>query len=299
MNDANDPYSTPAGQKFLVQAAPATFVLLWSTGYITTKMILPYGEPLTLLFWRCLLTAVIMGLLCILAKAPWPRQRRAYLLAATIGILVHGFFLGGSYFAIERGVNTGIVALIGGLQPLLTAAAAGPLLGERVSNRQWLGLVLGLGGVGLVVFGKIGFDTAGLAGTGFAVLSLLGITLGTLAQKRFAARIDLRVNMTIQFSAAAVAAFILAALSESMQVDWGLEVSLILAWMILVVSIAAFGLMFMLVKLNETSKVTSLFYLTPPLVSLWGFLLFNETLGLLAIAGMVVAALGVALVTRP
>ncbi|MAF50274.1 MAG: DMT family transporter [Rhodospirillales bacterium] len=296
MPGTNSPTASPR-QSAVVLVAPALMVLMWGTGFVGTRISLLYGEPLTLVLWRCALTGGIMLAVSLALKAPWPRDGRTIAITMVVGILINGCFVSGSYLAVERGVSAGMVSLIVGLQPLLTAAAA-PLLGERVRRLQWLGLFLGLAGVGLVVAHKIGPGGRLFYGTGFAFMSLAGITLGSLMQKRFAAHLDVRTGITIQMAAAIIFLSVLAPFFETMQVELEVGFFLVLFWLSLVVSIGAIALMYVMIRKNAVTRVASLFYLVPPAVAVIEFATFGETLSPAVIIGMAIAAVGVFLVTR-
>ena len=278
-----------------VTVMPGVFVLLWSTGFIGAKFGLPYAEPFTFLLWRFLILTILLSAVGLIMRAPWPPLKEAGH-TALIGLLVHGAYLGGVFAAISYGIPAGVAALIVGTQPILTALGAGPLLGERVTRRQWLGLLLGLGGVILVCARKLNLESADLYGIGACLIALVGITLGTLYQKRHGATMDLRTGSAIQFAASAILMAIIAPLTETMDVQWTGEFIFALIWLVLVLSVGAISLLFILIKRGAASKVASLFYLVPPVTAFIAFFLFDETLGWLAIAGMCVAVAGVALV---
>ncbi len=278
--------------------APVAMVLLWSTGFIGTRLSLPFGEPFTLLFWRFATTALVMAAVCMAMRVAWPRDARTIAALALTGIFVHGIFLSGSYLAVDHGVSTGIVALVVGLQPIVTAIVAGPLFGERVTQRQIVGLLLGFGGVALVVSSKFTVGTEAFYGAGYAVMALIGMTAGTLLQKRFGASTDIRSAIVVQFAASALAAAVLAQLFETAQVRWTAGFLLVHLWLVFGCSISAVGLTYLLIRADAISKVASLFYLIAPLVAVMGFVLFGETLGVLGMTGMAIAVLGVALVMR-
>jgi len=278
---------------------PALFVWLWSTGFIGAKYGLPYAEPFTLLLIRMLLTLVLLVGLAWLMKTRWPGWRGAGHLAVT-GILVHGCYLGGVYYAIQDGMASGIVSLIVGLQPLVTAAAAVVFLKEAVSGRQWLGLALGLIGVALVLvekFGGTGIES-GVSpwALAWAVIALVGISMGTVYQKRHGTGADLVAGTIIQYGAAATVFALGAFTLESREVVWSLQLQLSMAWLVFGVSIGAILLLMRLIRQGAASQVASLFYLVPPVTALEAYLLFDERLGGLAMAGGLVAITGVALV---
>ncbi len=282
----------------LSRVAPGLFVLLWSTGFIGAKFGLPYAEPLTFLLLRFALVTVLMAAVALALRAPWPKSPREAAHIAVGGLLVHAGYLGGVFSAIEHGVPAGVVALIAALQPLLTAVAAGPLLGERVSRRQWTGLILGLAGVSLVVAEKIEPGAAFQAGLGFAFFAVLAITAGTLYQKRHAAGMDLRSGAVIQYAAATAAMVVLAPAFETMRVEWTGEFVFAMGWLTLVLSLGAITLLYRLIREGSAARVASLFYLVPPSTAVIAYLLFGETFGLLALAGMAVTVAGVALATK-
>jgi len=214
---------------------------------------------------------------------------------------VHGVYLGGVFSALHAGLSAGVAALIVGLQPLLTAVGAGYVLGEKVSPRQWLGLVLGLIGVALVVGDKLnlaGQGTANVSAIAFAVAALLGITVGTLYQKRHGGAMDLRSGSAIQYAAAAVPVAILALIFESGEIEWSGELMFALGWLVIVLSLGAISLLYILIRRGAAAKVASLFYLTPPVVALIAWFLFDETLTPFAMMGMGVVVVGVALVSK-
>ena len=277
---------------------PLLFVFLWSTGFIGAKYGLPYAEPLSFLFVRYLAVIALMTAIALLTRAPWPKAPMQWVHIGVSGLLVHAVYLGGVFIAIKQGLPAGITALVVGMQPLLTALGAGWLLGERVVGRQWLGLALGFVGVALVVSGKFG-DTAALGPMLVpALCALLGITVGTLYQKRYCARFDLRTGSIIQFVPTALATLPVILLFDGFHVDWTGEFIFALAWLVLVLSIGAISLLNLLIRSGSAVNVASLFYLTLS-TALIAFLMFDEKLGWLAVLGMGLAVSGVYLVARP
>lgn len=296
-----DPSAAPSasggwGQEW-IRAMPVLFVLLWSTGFIGAKYGLPYAEPLTFLLIRLSLVAAILGVTALVMRAPWPRPMEA-LHISVAGLLVHGVYLGGVFVAIHHGLSAGVTALVVGLQPLLVTALAGPMLGERTSRLQWLGSVLGLAGVVMVVWERLAVGTGRLDGLGLAILALAGITAGTLYQKRFCGRMDLRSGTAVQYAATSAALAVLAPLTETMEVRWTGEFIFALAWLSLVLSVGAIFLLFVLIRRGAAARVSNLFYLVPPVTALTAWALFDERLGPTAFAGMAITAIGVALAVR-
>ncbi|PPI85770.1 EamA family transporter [Marinobacter maroccanus] len=278
---------------------PALFVWLWSTGFIGAKYGLPFAEPFTLLLIRMLLTLVLLAGLAWIMKTRWPGWRGAGHLAVT-GMLVHGCYLGGVYYAIQDGMASGIVSLIVGLQPLVTAAAAVVFLKESVTGRQWAGLALGLVGVALVLLEKFGVNGSDSMYSPWsllwAVFALAGISMGTVYQKRYGTNADLVAGSLIQFSAAAALFAVGAFALETREVEWTLQLQLSMAWLVVGLSIGAVLLLMWLIRQGAASQVASLFYLVPPVTALEAFLLFDERLGALAMTGGLIAIVGVALV---
>lgn len=281
----------------LQQAMPFLFVILWSTGFLGAKYGLPHAEPLTFLSIRYALVIVLMTAIAWAMKAPWPRDLRQVVHIGVTGLLVQAVYLGGVFVAIHKGLPAGVAALVVGMQPLLTALGAGGLLGERVSKGQWAGLVMGFIGVAMVVgskavVGAVPIDEL-IAMILPVVVALGAITLGTLYQKRHCPSFDLRTGSVIQFVPSLVATVLLACWFETMDVSWSGEFVFALLWLVLVLSLGAISLLNLLIRSGSAVNVASLFYLTPPTTALFAWWLFGETLGGVALAGMVVAVAGV------
>ena len=277
---------------------PALFVVLWSTGFIGARLGLPHAEPLTFLTLRYVAVLALMLPLALGLRAPWPASPTEARHIAIAGLLMQGTYLGGVFCAVHAGMSAGVVALIVGMQPLLTAAAAGRLLGERVSPLQWCGLTLGLAGVALVVWQKMSLQGMSVASLLLALGALAGITLGTLYQKRHCPSFDLRTGSVIQFTAALAVTLPLAFAVETMQVQWTGEFLFALGWLVLVLSVGATTMLFRLIQRGAATRVTSLFYLTPAVTALMAWMMFGETLGTMAVCGMAIAVTGVALANR-
>ena len=281
----------------IVPFFPAIFVLLWSTGFIGARYAMPYAEPFTFLAMRFGFALVLLAPVALMVRGGWPGRRPA-LHAMLAGSLIHGVYLGGVFFAVRHGLSAGIAALIVGLQPLLTTLLAAAFLGETIRPRHWLGLALGLLGVALVVAPKLG------AGSGLSALNLLpallaavGISVGTIWQKRFVGGVDLRVGTALQYLGALVPIAICATLFETMRVDVTGELIFALVWLTLVLSIGAVFLLLFLIREGAVSQVSSLMYLTPGVTAGMAFVLFGETLAPIQLFGMVLAAAGVAAAT--
>jgi drug/metabolite transporter (DMT)-like permease len=288
---------TAAGSGFL-PLMPGLFVVLWSTGFIGAKFGLPYAEPLTFLALRFSLVAAIMLVASLALGAAWPVGWCDIGHIALVGILIQATYLGGVFYGIAHGVSAGVAGLIAGLQPLITAALVGIVLGEAVTPRQWLGIVLGFVGLLLVLWGRIAFDIHHLAALAAVVAAPFGMTAGTLYQKRFCAAVDLRSATVIQNATAGLLMLGLALASETMHIEWRGEFVLALLWLCLVLSVGATMLLLFLLRRGAASRIGSLFYLVPPVTAFMAYLLFGETLGATALVGMAVTALAVALVNR-
>ncbi|WP_420993814.1 DMT family transporter [Cupriavidus sp. 30B13] len=285
-----------------VVAMPWLFVVIWSTGFIVAKYGMPHAEPMTFLFLRFAGVLVLMVPFVALARVPLPRRGgatdwRMVGHIALAGLFLQAGYLGGVWAAVKLGMPAGVSALIVGMQPVLTAVAAARM-GETIRRRQWLGLLLGLAGVGLVVANKL--TTAGLSVPSLllAAGALFSITFGTLYQKRYCPVFDLRMGSVIQFAAAALACLPFMFLAETRHVEWTAEMVGALAWSVVALSIGAISLLFLLIREGAATKVSSLMYLTPPTTAAMAWLLFGESFPPLAAFGMVLAAGGVALVMR-
>ena len=259
---------------------------------------MPYAEPFTFLCLRFAFVIVLMLPLAIFLHVRWPSSVRDGTHIAVSGALLHGGYLGGCYAAIYHGMPAGMVALIVGLQPIVTAFVAAPLLNERIGAVQWLGLVLGFGGVVLVVWEKLGGDAVTTVSLAWAMLALGSITAGTVYQKRYCPAFDLRAGSLIQFGAALLLLLPLSLFVESREVQWTAEFVFTLTWLVTVVSIGAISLLFYLIEHGEATRVASLFYLTPLTTAVMAYSLFGEKLGTLALIGMLIGITGVALATR-
>jgi drug/metabolite transporter (DMT)-like permease len=279
------------------RAFPVLFVLLWSTGFIGARLGLPHAPPLIFLLLRYVLVLACMVAVAWVTRAPWPESPQAWFHIGVAGLLLHGIYLGGVFIAISKGLPAGVTSLVVGLQPLLTAAGAGWLLGEVVLKRQWLGLLLGLLGVGLVVMNKVGSGFA-LPALVPAVVALLGITAGTLYQKRFCPRFDWRTGAVAQFLPTALLTGLVASLTETYNVDWTGEFVFALGWLVLVLSLGAVSLLNWLIRNSGAVNIASLFYLVPPCTAVVAWLLFGETFSGTALIGMAMAVWGVYLARK-
>ena len=272
----------------LIRLAPWIFVVLWSTGYIGLKAAAPYAEPMTFLSLRFALVVVVLA-----AVVPFLGIRllgwRDNLRASLIGACLHGIYLGGIMYAIKAGMPAGVAALVIALQPVIAAILAGPLLGEPVSMRHWFSLAIGAVGLVCVLWPKLGLE-GGWANRpdtiAAAVVSVAAITFGTLYQKHIAANIDVTASLLPQYVGATLVTSVWAFAFETREVVWNLELIAALTWLVLVLSIGAITLFLLLLQRNAAWRTSALFYLVPPVTALIAWLVFDEQLQLIQIAGM-------------
>jgi drug/metabolite transporter (DMT)-like permease len=260
--------------RYLTPWIAPIFVIIWSTGFIIARYGMPHAEPMTFLSMRFLGVLICMIPIVLLWKAPWPQQSQMIHIAIA-GVLLQAGYLGGVWAAVREGMSAGLTALIVGLQPILTALLAS-WVAERVRPIQWLGLAIGLLGVGLVVWAKIvmiGFSDLSFI---FIVIALIAITTGTLYQKKYCSQFDLRTGSVIQFAASAVVCLPLMMIFETREIAWAPELVFSLLWSIFALSIGASSLLFVMIRHGAATKVTSLMYLTPPTTALMAWFLFNE-----------------------
>jgi drug/metabolite transporter (DMT)-like permease len=254
------------------------------------------AEPLTYLAIRMVLVVALMAVIVLVARPRWP-DRIGIAHSVVAGILVHGFYLGGTAIAIAHSIPAGLSALIPGLQPILTSTLANRWLGERVTPLQWAGLLIGLAGVVLILHDR---PMSGEAGWGWFAsgVSLVSITLGTLYQRRYCGKIDWRAGNLVQYIAVAIFFGLGGWLFETGVVHWTGEFILALIWLAVVLSLGSIGLLYWLIRRSAATSVASLFYLVPAVTAAMAYLLFGERLDALAIAGMVACAAAVFLVNR-
>lgn len=280
---------------------PAVFVLIWSTGFIVARYGMPHAPPLTFLSWRYALSVLCFGVWIVLARAAWPQGARQWGHLCVTGVLMHAGYLGGVWAAVKAGMGAGTIALLVGLQPVLTALwlsrSQSGENGTHVSSRQWAGLMLGLAGLVLVVWRKLGAGELSTLNLSLAVLALLSITAGTLYQKRFVAPCDVRTANLVQLLAALVVSCPLALLEAEPIVLHPHFVGA-LAWSVLGLTLGGSSLLYLLIQRGAATRVTSLLYLVPPTTAVMAWLLFDEALTPLMLFGMALTALGVWLVAR-
>lgn len=271
-------------------------MLIWATGFVVARYAAPYAEPLSFLMVRYALVIVLMLVLALVARAVWPPRRQAMHIAVA-GVGIHAGYLGGVWTAVAEGMPAGVAALIVNLQPVLTAAFAA-VMGERLGRLQVVGLLLGLAGVVLVVSSKLTTDGLSPLTLGLTTMALLAITAGTLYQKRFCPEFDLRTGQIVQFAASLAVTLPFVLVFESFRLEWTPQLVGAMAWSVLVLTGGGVSLLFLMLRRGAAAQVTSYFYLVPGITALLAFVMFSESLGVVAVIGMVVAVLGVALATR-
>ena len=278
---------------------PVLFLVLWSTGFVGAKYGLPSAEPFTFLAVRMLGNLACLGLLLPFFNVKWPTDWAAFFHAGLVGILIHGVYLGGIFAGIHNGLPASITAIIVGLQPLVTVLFAVLWLNESLTWLKTLGLVVGFVGIVLVIAERgIGGEHMSTMGLWLCVGSLFGISIGTIYQKKFCARVELLPGIFIQYAANCGFMWVLAFSFETRVIHWNFQFMLALGWLVLALSIGAVLLLMWLIRQGEAGRVASLFYLVPPLVAIETWFLFDEKFGLMAAIGIVCCVAGIAMVLR-
>ncbi|NKB53390.1 MAG: EamA family transporter [Rhizobiaceae bacterium] len=278
------------------RVAPIIFVCLWATGFVGARMGMPHSEPGTFLSLRFAVAFVLLTLIVLVIRAPWPGTRTG-LKSIVIGFLIHGSYLGPVFWVIDRGMPAGVTAVVVGLQPLFTALLAGWWLHEVITPRHWVGLAIGMVGVCLVLYPGIDLASSGVNVVTITVclLGMLSVTLGTVLQKSLSSMIDLRSGTALQYLGAFIPVFILALVSETGSIDWTGEMILAMTWSIIALSLFAIFLLMWLIREGSVAKVSSLFFLVPAVAALMSYALFGETFDQVQLVGMVLCAVAVAL----
>lgn len=282
----------------LTKAAPVIFVLLWSTGFIGSKLGAPYIDPMVFLTVRFALVLPILIVLAMMLTKAWPATPMAIVHCLVTGMLVHGVYLGGVFWAIKQGMPAGASSIIVGLQPVLTALIAVFLLSETVSRKHWISMAIGACGLVLVLGPKFDISGTGISGITISAVfvSVVAISLGTVYQKRFVGKTDLLAATVWQYVGALMFTTPLT-LFESWQITWSGELIFAMGWLVLVLSVGAILLLMLLIREGAVSQVASLFYLVPVATAIESYFLFDETLTLIQIAGMALI-IGAVLVIR-
>ena len=280
-----------------VRAMPIIFVLIWSTGFIVARYGMPYAPPMKFLVVRYALSLICFGVWVAAARVAWPASRSQWLHLAVTGIFMQAGYLGGVWAAVRVGMGSGLIALLVGIQPVLTAIWLSSR-GGAISRRQWAGLLLGFAGLVMVVWRKLGQggEVTGLS-MSLALLALLSITIGTLYQKRYVAPCDVRSASMVQLAAALLVSLPFALL-ESDPMQWNAASLGAMAWSVLALTLGGSSLLYILIQRGSATAVTSLLYLVPPCTAVMAWLLFDEPITVLTLAGIAITAIGVSLVVR-
>lgn len=282
----------------LVFAAPIIFVLLWSTGYLSGRILRPYVDPLTFSAVRFGAASAILVLIAVVRGASFPKDLGTWLHLSICGVLIQGFFIAGMLIAVNDGLEMGTAALVGGMQPIMTALLAAVWLKERFSTVQQAGFLFGFLGLVLVLWQGLNLGDIPINALLIGVLAVAGITLGTLYQKRYVTSVDLLSGTAIQFAAAFVPVLVLAYFFENGRIDWNPTVIATAVWLVVVQSIGAVLILFSLIRKGAVSRVSSLFYLVPPICAIQGYYLFDERLSATQIVGILIVAVSVIVITR-
>ena len=286
----------------LLRLAPALFVAIWSTGWVSARYGADYSDPLTFLAVRFALAFGAMLIIIGISRAEWP-QGRGMLHAMMSGVLLHALYLGGVWWAIAHGVPTGISGLVAAIQPILTAFLAPLIVREHIGRVQWAGVFLGFCGIALVLEPKLlAIDPThvrdSLGPLVINMLAMVSVTFGTFYQKRFIPKGDLRTVTALQYAGAFFVITPLALLLEPMRMEWNVTLIAVMAWSVLALSLGAIGLLLLLIREGAVSRAAALIYLVPPSVAVEAYLAFGETMRWIQLAGLGLTVVGVALATR-
>ena len=290
--------TTISESRSTVNYIPLSFIILWSSGYVGGAIGILYAEPFTMTFLRFSLAGMLILCFAILTRAPLPTDWRQIGHMAVVGFFMQAMQFGGLYAGMKHGVPAGQSALIVGLMPVFVALAAGPILREKVTWKQWVGLLLGLSGVVLVVASRLGDDFAAITGYAFTAIALTGITAGTLYQKKFCSALDLRITGCVQMLVGALVMLAAASATETMHIHWTGAFVGSVVWLALMNSIGALMLLYVMIRRGEATKVASLFYLIPPVTQVMASATIGEIPSGPALVGFGLSAIGVYLSNR-
>ena len=281
----------------MVKVFPFIFILLWSSAFITTKPIIDNSDPFSALAFRFAIVALGFFVFSIYSKKKIIVDRRNFFESFFSGVLFHGVYLGGVFFSISKGMPTGIAALIVTLQPILTNALSGPILNEKVSIKQWIGVLLGFSGAVMVLGFDIGTEipTTGLVAT---VIALIAITTSTIWQKKLSNNLPLSVSNMNQALGGFIFHIIIIILFAEPYIDFSKTFLIAMSHQIFLVSFGAFTILMFLIKRNSASKTVSIFFLIPPTSAFMAWLFLNESLSNLDLIGFLIATIGVYIATR-
>ena len=281
----------------MIKTFPIVFVFLWSSAFITGKIVVFNASPFAALSFRFLIVALGFYFFSLILKKKILGNINYIKKSFITGILFHGIYLGGVWYAYSKEINVGIIALIICLQPILTSILAGPFLNEKIKSKQWLGLLLGLIGSVLVI-GLNFKENFSMLGILSSIVALFGITIGTLIEKKYKNELSLSTNNMYQAISASLFHLILTLLFEKSFINFTSEFIIALSWQIIVISFGAFSILIYLIKIGSASKTSSLFFLIPPVTAIMAWVIFNEKLELIDIFGFIIATIGVYISTN-
>ena len=281
----------------MVKVFPLLFILLWSSAFITTKPIIENSDPFAALAFRFIIVAFGFFLFSIYSKQKIIIQKKNLIESFFSGVLFHGFYLGGVFFSISKGMPTGIAALIVTLQPILTNALSGPILNEKVTIKQWIGVLLGFVGAAIV----LGFDVGSnipMIGLVATIISLIAITASTIWQKKLSNNLPLSVSNMYQAIGGFTFHLIVIIFFAKPYIDFTQTFVIAMGHQILLVSFGAFTILMYLIKNNSASKTVSIFFLIPATSAFMAWLFLNENLTNLDLVGFLITTIGVYIATR-
>jgi len=281
----------------MVKIFPFIFVVLWSSAFITTKPLIDNSDPFSALAFRFLLVSIGFYIFSILTKQKIFVNKNSLIKAFLSGVLFHGIYLGGVFYSVSKGMPTAIAALIVTLQPILTNILSGPILGEKVSFNQWLGVLLGFAGAAMVLGWDIGLDIP-LSGFIATILSLIAITTSTIWQKKLSNNLPLSVSNMYQAIGGFTFHLVLIVVFVDPYINFTKTFIIAMSHQIFLVSFGAFTILMYLIKKNSASKTVSIFFLIPPTSAFMAWLFLNEKLTTLDLVGFVIASIGVYIATR-
>ena len=276
---------------------PLTFIILWSSAFVSGQFIVQSASPFASLTFRFFIVGI-----CFLIFSYYLREKifvkfNIAIQACITGILFHGFYLGGVFFSYSVGLSATLSALIVGLQPVLTNILSGPILKERITFIQWIGILLGFIGTILVIGYDIGVKIP-IIGLAASIVALLGATIATIWQKKITSNLTLSVNNFYQAFAASIFLFIISLIFEVPSINFDTRFNLSMGWQIIMVSFGAYAILMYLIKTGTASKTSSLFFLVPPVTAIMAWQVLDEKLSIIDIIGLLICAFGVYIATR-
>lgn len=281
-----------------LRLAPVIFLVLWSGGYAVAKAGLGYAAPMVILAMRFALVVAVMAVLWLVLRPPLPKTRAEWGHLAMVGLLIQSVYFGMSYYALDSGVAAGTLALLMTLQPVMVALVAPRWTGEQVGWKQWSGLILGLLGAGVVIAARAALEPPSVAGFTFAVIGLGGIVAASLWEKRFGVQHHPVTSNLVGYAVGLVGILPLLAVQDDLSITWGWPFLGVMVYLVLGNSLVAVGLLLAMIRAGDVARVSSLFFLVPPLAAVLAWALLGEVMPPVAWGGMALAGTGVLLVTR-